>query len=102
MCLEFVECRFDLPSLMVQGCQFCRGSLLRVHDGCQKPVDRLGVSDTLKGVFNYSYDNSVTVVTPVLIRAIDRTQVGAVGKAFFVRKAKILLRSPQQIGLGGP
>src|SRR5208337_2766761 len=97
MCLKFVECRFDLPSLMVQGRQFCRGGLIRVRDSSQKPVRRLRVGNTLKGVFNYSYDNSVTAVTPVLIRAVDRTQKGAVCKGFLARETKVLLHSPQYV-----
>ncbi|MGD0232267.1 MAG: IS1595 family transposase, partial [Syntrophorhabdales bacterium] len=38
--------------------------------------------NALKGVFDYPYDDSVAVMTPVLLRPVDRAQEGAIGEGF--------------------
>ena len=41
MGFEFIKSRLDFPSLMIQGCQFLRRSLVRVQDCGHQTVDFL-------------------------------------------------------------
>src|ERR1039457_98529 len=57
--LEFIECGFYLPALMIKSCQLAGWSLARVEDCGRQPIDWLGTLDPLKAIIDHPQDDAV-------------------------------------------
>src|SRR6266446_6596961 len=86
---------------MIQRRQFHGRRLVGIQDTRQQPIDRLGVSHPFQSVFNHANSDSVVTLPAILVRSINRAQVGAVRQPLFTGQTQVRFDSPQQIGPGG-
>jgi hypothetical protein len=76
MGLQFIQSGLDFSTLVVEGRQFLRGPCGRVEDRRRRPVERLGVVDSLQLVLDYPHHHIVRAVPPVTLRRVDTTLLG--------------------------
>ncbi len=67
MGLEFIQRRFNLPALVIQGSQFRGWCRFVIQNGGQQSVDGLGSGNSLQGVFDHPDYNSVFLVTLIFV-----------------------------------
>ena len=83
MRFQFIQRRFDFPSLVIQRSQFLGWRLVGIQNTRQEPIDRLGVSDPFQSVLNDANWDSVGASAAILVGTINRAQVGTVRQPFF-------------------
>jgi len=68
-----------------------RRRLVGIQDTRQQPIDRLGVSHPFQSVFNHANSDSVVTLAAILVRSINRAQVGTVRQPLFTGRRRFVL-----------
>ncbi len=98
--LQFVQRRFDFPSLVVQRGQFFSRRLHVIEDGGDQSIARFGVGHTLKPILDHPDGYCVPLSLPVLHGRVETTEEGPVGQSFVRRQEKCFAHAPEQIRTG--
>ena len=99
MGLQFVQCRLNLQTLMVQRGQLLCGGVLRVQHTGDQAINRLGVRHPFQAVLDHPHADRVGLVPSIFLARVDATQIGAIGQPLVTRQNGILLDPPQQLRL---
>ena len=80
MGLEFIQRRFDLPTLVIERGQLRGGRLLGVENRRQQAIERLAMLCP-QIVFDDPHRDAASALAPIWFGGIEAAQVGAVGQA---------------------
>ena len=100
--LEFIQCRFNLPTFMIEGGQLMCWSQLGIEDRCDQSINGLGPGYPFQPILDDSDDHAVGFVPAVPFGGVNPAQIGAIGQASLARQPQVLPDPPEQLSTRRP